>query len=313
MAIKTVFLSLLMTMILLAQQNTTIPAYYKVDPVLTDSLSRIISDMGLGGDFDCGEDGLEQVSLAVIDLCSDPPRIGGYHMENFIYPASVYKMYVAAEILRQVSAGKMALTTLHVVRAPNDVDRSREISFDPRPLLHDRDTVTVNYLLDLMITRSDNSAANCLIDIAGRENINTLIEKYNWQGSEVTRKFLSRKFEDPGYEKIRGTETSGLHAADFMYRVEKNQLVNPWVSMQMKALLARQLDKSKIATGLPDNTMFYHKTGWFAYWTHDVGIVDDGKVRYVIACFLPLSETQALQKHKELSARIFHLMQNYQK
>lgn len=295
---------------LIYSPDLKVPSYYKIDTGLSNDLNRITIDLGLDDDFDAGDDGMEQISLAVIDLTKDEPHLGGVNLDNFIYPASVYKMYVAAEVLHQISKGELSLTGSYVVKFPNDVDKSREITFDPRPLLHDGDTVTVNYLLDLMITRSDNSAANCLIDIARRENINTLIHSYNWYGSEVTRKFLSRKYEDPGYEKIRGTETCALHAADFLYRVYTNQLVNPWVSMQMKSLLARQLDKSKLASGLPPNTMFYHKTGWFSYWTHDVGIVDDGEVRYVIACFLPLKQELALEKYKVLSKRIYELIRH---
>jgi beta-lactamase class A len=288
-------------------QDIKIPAYYIIDNSLSENLNKIIIDLGLNKDFDAGDDGLEQISLAAIDLTKDKPHLGGVNFDNFIYPASVYKMYVAAEVLHQISKGELCLTSSYVVKFPNDVDKSKGIANDPRPLLQAGDTVTVNYLLDLMITRSDNSAANCLIDIAKRENINTLMHSYNWYGSEVTRKFLSRKYEDPGYEKIRGTETCALHAADFLYRIYTNQLVNPWVSMQMKSLLARQLDKSKLPSGLPPNTMFYHKTGWFSYWTHDVGIVDDGEVRYVIACFLPLKEELALKKYKDLSKRIYAL------
>ncbi len=55
-----------------------------------------------------------------------------------------------------------------------------------------------------MITRSDNSAANCLIDKATRPEINKMIDDLGWSGSEVTRKFLKRKYEDPGDETIRG-------------------------------------------------------------------------------------------------------------
>ena len=289
-------------------QNVQIPEYYTIDSDLSQNLKKIVSDLEIDKDFDVGEDGIEQISLAVIDLTSDDPQIGGVNMENFIYPASVYKMYVAAEILNQISKGQYLLSTNYVIKSPNDVDKSREVSFDPRPVLRDGDTVTINYLLDLMITRSDNSAANCLIDIAKRENINALMHTYNWYGSEVTRKFLRRKYEDPGYDTIRGTETCALHAADFLYRIYTNQLVNPWVSMQMKTLLGRQLDKSKLATGLPSNAMFYHKTGWFSYWTHDVGIVADGEVAYVIACFLPLPEETALSKHKEISEKVYDLM-----
>ncbi|MGE5812487.1 MAG: serine hydrolase [Ignavibacteria bacterium] len=289
-------------------QEAKIPNYFQYDQTLSDSLRSIIESLQLTGDFNVGEDGVEQISFAVIMLNKDEPVLAGVNYDNFIYPASVYKMYVAAEVLHQVSNGEYTLSTLFIVKSPNDVDGAKEIFNDPRPLLKDGDTVTVNYLLDLMITRSDNSAANCLIDLATRPRINELMHRYGWNGSEVTRKFLKRKFEDPGYETIKGTETCALHAADFMYRIETNQLVNPWVSKQMKTFLGRQLDKSKIAQGLPQNTMYYSKTGWWSYWTNDAGIVDDGKVKYIIACFMPIEEEKALAKFKLLSSRVYDLI-----
>jgi beta-lactamase class A len=302
-----IFFYILFSSMIFSQQ-VKIPAYYKTDTELSAKIKDIVVELGLDKDFDVGDDGIEQISLAVIDLTKAKPVLAGYHYDNFIYPASVYKMYVAAEALAQISEGKYLLTTPIVVKSPNDVDKTKEIKSDPRPLLKNRDTVTVNYLLDLMITRSDNSAANCLIDQTKRENINELIKNNNWQGSEVTRKYLSRKYEDPGYEKIRGTETCALHAADFMYKVYSNQLVNPWVSMQMKSFLSRQLDDTKLSKGLPANVMFYHKTGWFSYWTNDVGIVDDGEIKYIIACFLPLPENAARSKMQELSKQVYNLI-----
>jgi hypothetical protein len=287
-------------------QNTVVPSHLQWDAPLSAVMAGIAANLGIDKEFDTGEDGMEQISFAVIDFTGMKPLFGGVHFDNFIYPASVYKMYVAAEVLRQVSQGKLFMTGPIVVRTPNDVDRSRELPWDPRPLIRDGDTVTVAYLLDLMITRSDNSAANCLIDLARRENINALMLEYGWQGSEVTRKFLSRKFEDSAYVKVRSTETCALHAADFLYRIYTDQLVNPWVSQQMKSSLGRQLDTTKLSPGLPQNAMFYHKTGWYSSWTHDVGIVDDGKVRYVIACFLPIEEEKARPILKQLAERVHH-------
>ena len=304
---RSVFLLTFLVPFLSFSQSTNSTLGIVPDSLLTRRLTTIVHDLGLDGNFNVGEDGIEQISLAVIDLNSTPPRMGGVYPGNFIYPASVYKMYVAAAVLKKVSDGEISLWSPIVVRSPNDVDQEKEISYDPRPLLRNGDTVTVNYLLDLMITRSDNSAANCMIDLAGRKNINAMVDGFGWQGSEVTRKFLSRKFEDPGYDTARGTETCALHAAEFMYRVYTNQLLNPWVSQQMKSFLGRQLDTTKLATGLPRNAMFYHKTGWWSYWTNDVGIVD-GDVRYVVACFLPLEEEIARPKMKELSRRIYELM-----
>jgi beta-lactamase class A len=217
-------------------------------------------------------------------------------------------MYVGMEVLKQAYTGKFSLYDQYVVSSPNDVDVTKEIDYDPRPLLTHGDTVTIHYLLDLMITRSDNSAANCLIDVAGRPDINLTMLQNNWGGSEVTRKFLKRSVEDPGYASIRGTETCALHAADFMYRIHTRTLINPWVSMRMQSLLGLQLDTTKVSRGLPANAMFYHKTGWWSFYTHDTGIVDDGKVKYIISVFLPMPENNARPRLKMLAEKVHELM-----
>ena len=296
----------------LTHAQTVVPSYYTTDDKFDLALKEIIRSCGLDSAFDVGEDGTEKVSFAVIDLNGESPVLGGVNYDNFIYPASVYKMYVAMEILKQASIGEFSLLDEYVVRSPNDVDRSKEITYDPRPLLRSGDTVTIHYLLDLMLTRSDNSAANCLIDIADRPNINMTILQNNWAGSEVTRKFLRRSLEDPGYGNIRSTETCALHAADFMYRVDTRQLVNPWVSMQMKSFLALQLDTAKLAQGLPHRAMFFHKTGWWSYYTHDTGIVDDGKIRYIISLFSPVTEERARPLMKQVSEQVYELIRSRQ-
>lgn len=299
-------LSFVMTTASVAQVK--IPSCYKQSKSFDEALKKIVQEVGLDSIYDAGEDGKEQISLAVIDLTGKKPVIGGVNADNFIYPASVYKMYVAMEVLKQISNEEYFLFTPYIVKSPNDVDRLKEIDYDPRPLLRNGDTVTINYLLDLMITRSDNSAANCLIDIAKRPRINQTMHQYGWYGSEVTRKFLRRAVEDPGYDTIRGTQTNALHAADFMFKIYTEQLVNPWVSRQMKTLLGRQLDTTKLSTGLPTSAMFYHKTGWWSIYTHDVGIVEDGKIKYIISVFVPVRQAQVTPRLKELSRRLHELI-----
>ncbi|MCX2681333.1 class A beta-lactamase-related serine hydrolase [Galbibacter sp. EGI 63066] len=294
------------------EQNTKVADYYQIDEELNDQLQTIVSDLGIDGEYYCGEeDGWERISFAVIYEKDDQAYLSGVNYDNFIYPASMYKMYVAAEVLSQISDGDYDLNTTQIVRSPNDVDTKKEIPSDPRPLLRDKDTVTTQYLLDLMITRSDNSAANCLIDLADRKQINEMMHQHNWQGSEVTRKFLSQKLEDKDYLSVRGTETSALHAADFLYLINKDKLINPWVSRQMKTFLGRQLDDSKLVQGLPDSAMFYHKTGWWSHWTIDVGIVTDGKQEYIIALLMPIEEEKALPIFKEIGQRVHQLMVDY--
>jgi beta-lactamase class A len=303
--ISIIFLSVLVSNV---YAQTQIPSYFEQKKSFTDSLTKMVKEVGLDSTWDAGEDGQEQISFAVVDLNYKKPVLGCVRCGNFVYPASVYKMYVAMEILRQVSNSDYSLFRQYIVHSPNDVDKEKEISYDPRPLLRAGDTVTINYLLDLMITRSDNAAANCLVDVATRDSINKTIQENGWYGSEVTRKFLGRKYEDPGYDTIRGTETCALHAADFMYKVYTGQLINPWVSMQMKALLGRQLDTTKLSLGLPHNVMYFHKTGWWSIYTNDVGIVDDGNIKYIIAIFTPVAEEKVTKRLKELSQRVYDFM-----
>ena len=299
---------LLLTVITTAAGQTSVPSYYVREKHFDEALWSIIVELNLDSAFDVGEDNREHISFSVIDLTAEKPVFGGVHHDNFIYPASVYKMYVGMEVLKQAYAGKFSLYDQYVVSSPNDVDVTKEIGYDPRPLLTHGDTVTIHYLLDLMITRSDNSAANCLIDVAGRPDINLTMLQNNWGGSEVTRKFLKRSVEDPGYASIRGTETCALHAADFMYRIHTRTLINPWVSMRMQSLLGLQLDTTKVSRGLPANAMFYHKTGWWSFYTHDTGIVDDGKVKYIISVFLPMPENNARPRLKMLAEKVHELM-----
>jgi D-alanyl-D-alanine carboxypeptidase len=104
------------------QQNIMIPEYYLTDEKFTNELLSILKELELDKDFDVGEDGIEQISLAVIDLNEDVPVLGGVNPDNFIYPASVYKIYVAAEVLHQVSNGEYSLYDPFFVKSPNDVD-----------------------------------------------------------------------------------------------------------------------------------------------------------------------------------------------
>ena len=297
-----------LALVLLAATASAQPLALHEDAALSARLGEVVAEAGLAGAFDVGEDGTQTVSFMVVDLTTPEPVWGGVTPEAFLYPASVYKMYVAAEVLRQSLEGRFDLDAPRVVAPHNAVDTAREVLSDPRPLLAAGDTVTVGYLLDLMLTRSDNTAANELIDLATRPAIDVLMHRYGWEGSEVTRKFLPRRDEDPGYANAPGTQTSARHAAEFLTLAATDRLVHPWVSRCLMALLAGQLDGTKLAAGLPRTAFFAHKTGWWSTWTHDVGVVRDGDAAYVVALFTPLPEDDARPRMARVGAAVHALM-----
>ena len=283
---------------------------FTVNHGLSRQITSIAKELGLTDYRYCGEeDGWETMSLAIIYEKNNETFFAGVTPSNFIYPASVYKMYVAAEVLKQAEQDMFELQDTLTVAWPNVVDKVSELSSDPRPLLQEGDQEPIGYILDLMITRSDNTAANCMIDLVGREAINKTMHEYGWYGSEVTRKFLGSTNEDEAYKNSRGTETNAKHAAEFLYLIQKGELISPWVSEKLSFLLSEQLDHSKLAQAYPEPIQFSHKTGWWSHWTNDVGIVEWDNQYYVIALFLPIEEELALPKFKEFGEKVHQLMQ----
>jgi beta-lactamase class A len=78
--------------------------------------------------------------------------------------------------------------------------------------------------------------------------------------------------------------------------IATDQLVNPQISSDIRGLMARNVDRSKLARLLPPDAQVAHKSGWYEGVADDVGIVtvDRLPVRWVVAVFtegLPDAET----------------------
>lgn len=285
---------------------------------------------------------LDEISFALIDLKDPERRIAGYNMDKFIYPASIYKVFIAAEILRQVSVGERRLEDEIVITPTNEVDKNvrffpKSTHKDYRPLLRTGDRVTLDYLLDLMLTRSDNTAANMLTDLADRENINNnIILPNGWHGSEVTRKFLDRLKEDGEYRISKITVSNAQHLVEFFLKVEEGKLVNEWVSRKLKEYMLRcNRDGRRKGLSIPQFKSYYRKGGWLiangytvnfykgikSAWNRgyavikykgDAGVVKGENSHYAIAV-LTLIKTKWPWKEfplTELSKKIFDLMES---
>ncbi|MEI6552984.1 MAG: serine hydrolase [bacterium] len=281
----------------------------------------------------------DEISFAIINLKTATPEISGFNMDKFMYPASIYKVFIGAEVLRQIYEKKHSLDEIIEIKSPNDVDKNYRLfpkltSKDDRPLLVEGDKVTIDYLLDLVFSRSDNTASNVLIDLVTRESMNdNIIFPNNWQGSEITRKFLGRVKEDEKYRHLDITVTCARHLVELFYKIETNQLVNEWVSMKLKDYMHRWDRGGKGGLNLPEFKDYYRKGGWLEVnhykinfiraiknvwqkghainrWSNDVGVVTTENYHYVIAV-LTLTKTKWPWVNfplKKFSREIFEVM-----
>lgn len=285
---------------------------------------------------------VNEISLTLINLKTPEPEIAGYNMEHFIYPGSIYKVFVASEVLRQIDAGQRKLEDLILISDVNEVDKDNPRFFpksthrDHRPLLKAGEKATLDYLLNLMLTRSDNTASNVLIDIAGRENINTnIILPNGWSGSDVTRKFLDRLKEEGEYRVSKITVSNAKHLVELFYKIETNQLVNANVSQKLKSYMLKWNRDSRKGLYIPEFKDYYRKGGWLeingykwniwrgiksAYqkgvaiirYSGDAGVVTGSNSHYAIAV-LTITKTKypwVKFPMKKLSKEIYKLMES---
>ncbi|MCX6703445.1 MAG: serine hydrolase [Candidatus Zambryskibacteria bacterium] len=282
----------------------------------------------------------QEISVAIIDLKGSEPQIAGFNTDHFIYPASIYKVFVAAEILRQIDVEERKLEDVVLISSLNEVDTNvrffpKSTHKDYRPLLKKGETVTLDYLLDLMLTRSDNTAANILIDIADRQNINKhIIIPNGWEGSDVTRKFLDRLKEEGEYRVSKITVSNTRHLAELFYKIETNQLCSQWVSQKLKEYLLKWNRDKRGGLNLSVFKSYYRKGGWLEIngykwnvyrgikavfqkgyailrYNGDVGVVVGKNSHYSIAVLTLLKTKWPWQRFpmEELSRKIYEIME----
>jgi len=185
--------------------------------------------------------------------------------------ASVIKLPVMVEVMRQVALGKFTLN-----RQVTLYEQDRDCGFGA---LCDDDAgmrFSVRNLTRIMIADSDNTATNMLIRLVGRQNINATMA-----GLGLTQTSLGDSIHD-GSSSIRSLRTSANDMMRLLAMLAGRRLVNERASDAMLAVLAAQRHNGYIPKPLPKGTIVAHKTGTLHDTLNDVGIVDLEGSPYII-------------------------------
>lgn len=193
--------------------------------------------------------------------------------------ASCVKIPLMIEIYRQVDRGARKLDDTFVLH-----DSEKAVGSGVMLHLHDGIEMTVNDLLYLMISISDNTATNVLIDMAGMEQVNAVMRELEMTGSNLGRKMKGR----PAVEG----ETENLATSDDYVAVVEAILDGRAASAEsceaMTAMLEKQSSTRRISRYLPedDAIRWGSKTGSIKGVTNDAGFVmtSDGRLAIAVFC-----------------------------
>jgi beta-lactamase class A len=201
-----------------------------------------------------------------------------HHGDRKFGAASTVKIPIMAEIFRQIDAGERALSDIHVY---SEVDRTQGSGVMLH--LHTGMEFTLNDLIYLMISISDNIATNILIRMAGMENVNRTMERLGMHNSILGREMKGRPATKEEQENWATPDdyTAAIRA------ILDGEAATRTSCDAMASMLEKQQNGRRIARYLPQSAAIRwgSKTGSNAGVTNDAGFIEGPNGRLIIAVY----------------------------
>lgn len=237
-----------------------------VDEELTARLTADIQAVADGSGMDVG--------CTVIDLRSDTQAsLAG---SQPFASASMIKLIVAETFLDRCDKGIFSLDDTYTLRAEDIVGGTGSLQGWGAGA-----TLTYRELVQKMISESDNTAANVLIDTLGMDAVNAEAQRLGLTATQLNRKMMDLEAQAAGRENY----TSADDVAALLRMVWDKTFVSEEASMLVLTAMENQTDMAGIRVGLPADVVFAHKTGSLTIARHDGGIAEgDEPFILVVLC-----------------------------
>ena len=236
------------------------------------------------------ESGMD-ICIAAVDLTHGVKA--SFHSDQKMLSASMIKVLIAETFLKQVSEGKHSLEDIYVLKQEDLVGGAGSLGYRGAGA-----EVSYNEILMKMIAESDNVAANVLIDTCGMDEINKEAERLELKNTVLGRHMMDTEAAGKGFDNYTSADDLVL----LFQMVYDKTFVNEKMSLLMLECLEAQTDDECISGGLPEGTVFAHKTGSLTTVRHDGGIVEGEKpfILVVLCGGEGFYETQALESMKNI-------------
>lgn len=190
--------------------------------------------------------------------------------EAFIYnskpmrSASMIKVFILACVMDKAQRGELDLDETLTLRSSDKVGGAGILAGYASGT-----ELTLREVLELMITHSDNTATNIVIDRVGMSTINDYIRREGYGDTVLRRKMMDYDAIAAGRENFSSVRDLGT----FFNRLYNYECVGEAYDKIMLEFLVKQTDTDCLPAALPDKQIA-HKTGALD------GLYDDGGIIY---------------------------------
>lgn len=187
--------------------------------------------------------------------------------------ASTIKIYIMIETFNQIKSGNINLNDTVILEenmktAGSGILSSKETG----------EKFTINELITLMMIKSDNTAANILIDKIGMENINNCIKNLGCKNTELNRKMMDTTAIEKGIENYTSVDDLSLT----LEKLYNKQCVNEYYDNLMLDIMQKNENHTKIPKLLPDTISIANKSGEYTGVENDAAIITTDKGAYIL-------------------------------
>ena len=126
-------------------------------------------------------------------------------------------------------------------------------------------TYTLQYLAQLAMQQSDNTAAHILNIRLGEDNV----QAYAYQMDMTSTNMVDN-------------DSSARDVGKFFELLYQNKIANPALSRELLGYMENTEFEDRIPSLLPKGLHIYHKTGDRVNFIHDGGIISDGKNAFIL-------------------------------
>ena len=218
------------------------------------------------------------------------------HQPSRPFPAaSVIKVPMMTACFQAATEGKLDLNSTVMVRPADKVSGSGVLKAMPG-----QREVRVSTLIDWMITRSDNTAANLLISRLGMGYYNQHFQQMGLSGTRLARPMMDFSQRKEGVENY----TTAQDMARVLRKLYRAEAVSPQASRAGLDLLRRQHLRDRIPALLPEGVPVAHKTGLERSVCHDAGIIFTRKGDLLICVLTQRKGKGTSQPAKRFIARL---------
>jgi len=223
--------------------------------------------------------------------------------EDKLFPsASLVKIPIMASCFSAIRERKLKFENIVKLKLTDKVSGSGILKN-----MHTGKELSIEELLELMITDSDNTATNVLIDQLGLDYLNMTFKSLGLKDTNLARKMMDFKSRSQGIENY----TTAKDIALILEKIYRKDLINRDVSLECVRLLKQQKINGRISLYLPSEVTVAHKTGLERFVCHDAGIVYTCKGNFLICVLTKHSRETTSRVAKKFIARIALITYRY--